>query len=79
METQLQYGKGDLNVESPSSDVTVLVPKHEDGLPDEAAFRESVRNPIGSAPLREIVGATEKVANFVGPTKVTRCFYRMRT
>ena len=38
--TQLQYGRGDLAVEIPSSNVTVLRTKHERGLPDEvAAFR----------------------------------------
>jgi nickel-dependent lactate racemase len=59
----LQYGKGELEVEVPSSDVTVLRTKHEDGLPDEAAaFREAVRNPIGSAPLGELVGAGDRVA-----------------
>jgi lactate racemase len=61
--TQLQYGSGELTVEIPSSDVTVLRTKHEEGLPDEAAaFREAVRRPIGSAPLKEIVGATDRVA-----------------
>ncbi len=63
METQLQYGRGDLSVEIPSSDVTVLRPRHERGLPDEAAaFREAVRRPIGSAPLREVVGTNDRVA-----------------
>ena len=63
MRTELQYGKGELEVEVPSSDVTVLRTKHEDGLPDEAAaFREAVRNPIGSAPLGELVGAGDRVA-----------------
>jgi nickel-dependent lactate racemase len=63
LETRLQYGRGELSVEIPSSDVTVLQTKHEEGLPDEAAaFREAVRDPIGSAPLREIVGANERVA-----------------
>jgi nickel-dependent lactate racemase len=63
LETQLQYGKGELTVEIPSSDVTVLRPKHERRLPDEAAaFREAVRHPIGSAPLKEVVGATDRVA-----------------
>jgi len=61
--TQLQYGRGDLTIEIPSSDVSVLRTKHEEGLPNEAAaFREAVRHPIGSAPLKEIVGATEQVA-----------------
>jgi nickel-dependent lactate racemase len=63
LEMQLQYGRGELAVEIPSSDVTVLRTKHEEGLPDEAAaFREAVRRPIGSAALEEIVGATERVA-----------------
>jgi lactate racemase len=63
VETQLQYGRGDFTVEVSSSDVTVLAPKHERGLPDEAAaFREAVRGPIGSEPLKEIVGATDRVA-----------------
>ncbi len=63
MRTELQYGRGELEVEIPSSDVTVLRTKHEDGLPDEAAaFREAVRNPIGSAPLSELVGAGDRVA-----------------
>jgi nickel-dependent lactate racemase len=61
--TELQYGRGELAVEIPSSDVTVLRTKHEDGLPDEAAaFREAVRHPIGSAPLNELVGAGDRVA-----------------
>ena len=63
METQLQYGTIEMNVEIPSSDVTVLRTKRERGLPDEvAAFREAVRSPIGSAPLKEVVGATDRVA-----------------
>jgi lactate racemase len=63
LETQLQYGRGEMTVEIPSSDVTVLRTKHERGLPDEAAaFREAVRNPIGGAPLKEVVGATDRVA-----------------
>ena len=63
METQLQYGRGDFTVEVSSSNVTVLAPKHEKGLPDEAAaFREAARDPIGSAPLKEVVGAADRVA-----------------
>jgi nickel-dependent lactate racemase len=63
LETRLQYGTIEMPVEIPSSDVTVLRTKHERGLPDEAAaFREAVRDPIGSAPLKEVVGATERVA-----------------
>jgi len=63
MRTELQYGRGDLTVEIPASDVTVLRTKHEEGLPDEAAaFREAVRHPIGSAPLKELVKAKDRVA-----------------
>ena len=59
----MQYGRGELAVEIPSSDVTVLRAKHEDGLPNEAeAFREAVRHPISSAPLGELVGAGDRVA-----------------
>ncbi len=77
METQLQYGKGDLTVEVPSSDVTVLAPKTEEGLPDEAAaFREAVRDPIGGRPLREIVGAGERVAVVI--PDITRALPRER-
>ena len=77
METQLQYGKGDLGVEIPSSDVTVLAPKTEEGLPDEAAaFREAVRDSIGGRPLREIVGAGETVAVVI--PDITRALPRER-
>ncbi|MGI8860490.1 MAG: nickel-dependent lactate racemase [Rubrobacteraceae bacterium] len=77
MEAQLQYGTGDLNVEIPSSDVTVLAPKTEEGLPDEAAsFREAVRRPINSAPLAEIVGPSEKLA--VVMPDITRALPRDR-
>jgi nickel-dependent lactate racemase len=63
VETKLEYGRGELTVEIPSSDVTVLRPKHERGLPDEAAaFREAVRHPTDSAPLKEAIGATDRVA-----------------
>ena len=77
MKMQLQYGKGDLSVEVPSSDVTVLAPETEEGLPDEAAaFREAVRDPIGSAPLRELIGAGERVAVVI--PDITRALPRER-
>ena len=63
MLTQLQYGKDGLQVEIPSSYVTVLAPQFIPGLPDEAAaFAEAVRHPINSKPLRELIGANDKVA-----------------
>src|SRR5437762_1971160 len=59
----LQYGTTGLDVEIPSKNVTVLAPKFVDGLPDEAAaFQDAVRNPIRSKPLKETIGARDKVA-----------------
>ena len=77
MKARLQYGKGDLDVEIPSSDVTVLAPKPEDGLPDEAAsFREAVRRPIESAPLAECVQSSERLAVVI--PDITRALPRDR-
>src|SRR5215813_495096 len=59
----LQYGKDELEVEIPSSNVTTLAPRFIPGLPDEAAaFRNAVRAPINSKPLRELIGANDRVA-----------------
>jgi len=77
MKTRLQYGTGDLDVEIPSSDVTVLAPKPEESVPDEAsAFRDAVRSPIESAPLAEIVGPSEKLAVVI--PDITRALPRDR-
>ncbi|MDX2032138.1 MAG: nickel-dependent lactate racemase [Blastocatellia bacterium] len=63
MITHLQYGKDGLEVEIPSSNVTVLAPRFIPGLPDEeAAFREVMRAPIDAKPLRELIGADDRVA-----------------
>jgi lactate racemase len=63
MITHLQYGKDGLEVDIPSSNVTTLAPRFIPGLPDEAAaFREAVRDPINSKPLRELIGANDRVA-----------------
>src|SRR5262245_17344326 len=59
----LQYGKDELEVDIPSSNITTLAPRFIPGLPDEAAaFREAVRAPINSKPLRELIGANDRVA-----------------
>ncbi len=77
MKTQLQYGTGDLDVEIPSRNVTVLAPKHTPGLPDEAAaFKEAVRKPIGGGPLAGSVGASETVAVVI--PDITRALPRER-
>jgi lactate racemase len=63
MSIHLQYGKDGLEIDIPSSNVTTLAPRFIPGLPDEAAaFREAVRAPINSKPLRELIGANDRVA-----------------
>jgi nickel-dependent lactate racemase len=63
MIAHLQYGKEGLEVEIPSTNVTTLAPRFIPGLPDEAAaFREAVRAPINSKPLRELISANDRVA-----------------
>jgi nickel-dependent lactate racemase len=63
MKVRLQYGSAGLEADIPSDHVTVIEPRFVEGLVDEArAFREAVRQPIGSAPLREIVEPGSRVA-----------------
>ena len=63
MKIHLQYGVDGLEIEVPSSNVTLLEPRFLPGLADEAAgFREAVRHPIGTRPLRELIGADDRVA-----------------
>ena len=59
----LQFGQGELELELPSRNLTVVEPRFVPGLPDEAAaFRAAARAPMGSAPLRDLVRASERVA-----------------
>ncbi|HEX7486090.1 MAG TPA: nickel-dependent lactate racemase [Vicinamibacterales bacterium] len=63
MHVTLRYGKGSLPLDVASSRVAVLEPTPVPGLPDEAAsFRQAVRQPIDSRPLREIVRSNERLA-----------------
>lgn len=63
MKVHLEYGRDGLDIEIPSSRVRVVEPAFVPGLADEAAaFRDAVRAPIESAPLRERIGAHERVA-----------------
>ncbi len=63
MRVHLQYGRDGLSVEIPGTQTTVLEPRFVPGLPNEhAAFVESVRTPIGCAPLRDIIRASDRVA-----------------
>jgi lactate racemase len=63
MRVHLQYGREGLDVEIPGKNLTVVEPRFMAGLEDEAAaFREALRRPIGSPPLRDIVRAADRVA-----------------
>ena len=63
MMVNLKYGRGELHVDVPSARVSVVEPRFVPGLPDEAAaFREAVRRPIGARPLRQCVGAGDRLA-----------------
>jgi nickel-dependent lactate racemase len=63
MQVQLQYGRHGLCVEIPSDNVHVIEPRLLPGLPDEAtAFQAAVRRPIASAPLRDLIKSSHKVA-----------------
>ncbi len=63
MKTRLQYGTAGIEVEIPSASVTLLRPMYVDGLPDEAAaFRDAVRAPIESRPLREMFRRSDRIA-----------------
>lgn len=64
MRVELQYGTGTLPLDLPAgAKATVLSPRFLPGLPDEAAaFGESVRNPVESPPLRDIVKPEHRVA-----------------
>lgn len=63
MKVRLQYGTTGLDADIPSERVTVIEPRFVEGLADEAgSFREAVRQPIGTAPLREMVRAQDRVA-----------------
>jgi nickel-dependent lactate racemase len=64
MDVQLSYGRKGLRVALPEqAQATVLSPRYVPGLPDEAsALRDALRTPIESAPLRELVSASDRVA-----------------
>ena len=62
-ETILDYGETGLAVDFSELDTTLLSPRFLSGLPDEsAAFQTSANNPVGTAPLRDIVATDETVA-----------------
>src|SRR5688572_1146969 len=63
MRVKLQYGTEGLDVTIPADNVTVLAPRFVPGLPDEArAFADAAGSPLGSAPLADLIRATDRVA-----------------
>ena len=63
MKINLLYGKRGLELDLTGIQATILKPQFVEGLPDEAfAFKEAVRNPIESRPLREVVSSGDRVA-----------------
>lgn len=63
MKIKLDYGQAGLEIDLSGVNATIIRPTFVEGLPDEAAaFKEAIRNPIGSKPVREIIQSGEKVA-----------------
>lgn len=64
MRIKLAYGKDGLWIDLPDgAKVTVLEPRFVPGLSDEAAaIRAALRQPLGTGPLREMVGPQDTVA-----------------
>ena len=59
---ELAYGKSGLTIEVPESAV-VIEPRHLAALADDkAAVVEAMRNPVGTPPLKSMVGSTDTVA-----------------
>jgi nickel-dependent lactate racemase len=59
----LQYGTQGIDLEVDAPNVTVVEPRFMPGLPDEAgSFRDALRSPIGTPPLKDQVRSTDRVA-----------------
>ncbi|HNQ87207.1 MAG TPA: nickel-dependent lactate racemase [Verrucomicrobiota bacterium] len=62
MNVPLAYGQGHLPVDLPDGRTTVILPRHREGLPDEAAaVRQALRQPIGAPPLRQSLNPGSRV------------------
>ncbi|MFH0848367.1 MAG: nickel-dependent lactate racemase [archaeon] len=73
MNINLAYGQAHLSVELPDDQTTVIIPKHLEGLTDErAAVLQSLDNPTGMPPLRDLIRPTYKVCiTFTDITRAT--------
>ena len=61
---EIAFGRGSVPIYADPglADWHVIRPRHEEALADpEAGFREACLDPIGSGPLREIAGASDRV------------------
>jgi nickel-dependent lactate racemase len=71
MKVNLAYGQGYLTVDLPKERTTVIAPSHTAGVDDErAAVINALENPIGSKPLKQMVGPRDKVC--ISFTDITR-------
>jgi nickel-dependent lactate racemase len=71
MKVQLAYGQGQLSVDLPEKQTTIIEPTHTPALPDErAAVMAALEKPIGAKPLKELIRPTDKVC--IGFTDITR-------
>jgi lactate racemase len=62
MHINLDYGQSGLNLDLSGLEATILSPKFLSGLADEeASFKESISDPIGCPPLKEIITSNESV------------------
>ncbi|MDT8398735.1 MAG: nickel-dependent lactate racemase [Pseudomonadales bacterium] len=63
MFAELPYGKNKISVAIPARQVEQIRPGFVAGLVDEeAGFQAAARNPIGAAPLRELISPRDRVA-----------------
>lgn len=69
----LAYGQGQLAIDLPDAQTTVISPAHRPGLPDErAALHQALNFPIGTRPLHELVTAQDRVCiTFTDITRAT--------
>ncbi len=63
MKIKLAYGKDGLEIDLPGdARVTVVQPKYVEALPDPAgALRAALRQPSGTAPLKQLAGPSDRV------------------
>lgn len=62
MKVDLAYGEGNLEVELPADQTTVIEPTHAPGLPDErGAVLAALAHPIGAPALRQLIHPGDRI------------------